>query len=80
MSTELLLEHSDSPLINTCTPPQYKKLKTTEYCVNINRIADRFVELKNKTIIEIKNFVMHENSAIFLGYHHVIHLSLTYNI
>lgn len=57
LSIGLLMEHSDGPLINTCNPPQYKKLKTTEYCLNINRIADRFVELKNKTIIEIKNLL-----------------------
>jgi len=68
LSKELLMEHSDGPLINICNPPQYKKFKTTEYCLNINRIADRFVELKNKTIIEIKNFVTHENSTVFLGY------------
>lgn len=71
LSIGLLMEHSDGPLINTCNPPQYKKLKTTEYCLNINRIADRFVELKNKTIIEIKNFVSHENS-VFLGYSYSI--------
>lgn len=68
LSTELLMEHSDGPLINTCNPPQYKKLKTAEYCLNINRTADRFVELKNKTIIEIKNFVSHKNSTVLLGY------------
>jgi len=65
LSKELLMEHSDGPLINICNSPQYKKFKTTEYCLNINRIADRFVELKNKTIIEIKNFVTHENSTVF---------------
>jgi len=68
LSKELLMEHSDGPLINICNPLQYKKFKTTEYCLNINRIADRFVELKNKIIIEIKNFVTHENSIVFLGY------------
>lgn len=65
---ELLMEHSDGPLISTCHPPQYKKFKTTEYCLNINKIADRFVELQNKTIIEIKNFVFHDKSAVIVGY------------
>lgn len=68
LSTELLMEHSDGPLINTCNPPRYKKLKTIEYCLNINKIADRFVQLKNKTIVEIKNVVTHKDSAAFLGY------------
>lgn len=68
LSTELLMEHFNGPLTNTCNSPQYKKLKTTEYCLNIRRIADRFVELKDKTIVEIKNFVTHANSAAFLGY------------
>jgi hypothetical protein len=68
LSTELLMEHSVGPLINPYSTAQYKKLKIAGYCLNINRIADRFVELKDKVIIEIKNFVNHENSTVLLGY------------
>jgi len=68
LSTELLMEHSDGPLINTCSTPQYKKLKITGYCLHINTIADRFVKLKDKTIIEIKNFVTYETSTVLLVY------------
>lgn len=52
-SVKYLIEHFDGPLINNCTSPQYRK---DDYCLNISKEADRFVELINNLIIEIKNF------------------------
>jgi len=36
------MEHSNSPLINTYNSPQYKKLKTTVYCLNIIELLTVF--------------------------------------
>lgn len=35
------------PLINNCTSPQYRQPQTNHYCLDISKIDDRFVELKN---------------------------------
>jgi hypothetical protein len=67
-STKFLMEHYNGPLVNNCTSPQYKKLQTDNYCLNISNIADRFVELTNNTIIEIKNFAHCGDSVCLIGY------------
>lgn len=54
-SVKLLMEHFNGPLTNDCTSPQYKKIQANNYCLDITKRADRFVELKNNIIVEIKN-------------------------
>ncbi|KYN21133.1 hypothetical protein ALC57_06525, partial [Trachymyrmex cornetzi] len=51
-SMQFLMPHYQGPLINGCTPPQYKKNKTTDYCINITKKADRFVETNDGTLVE----------------------------
>lgn len=34
-SVKYLMEHFDESLINNCTSPQYRKVKTDDYCLNI---------------------------------------------
>lgn len=66
-SVKLLMEHFNGPLTNDCTSPQYKKIQANNYCLDITKRADRFVELKNNIIVEIKNFAFRENSFCLLG-------------
>lgn len=65
---KLLMEHFNGSLINNCTSPQYRKIQTNNYYLDISKIADRFVELKNNLIVEIKNFASYETSICLLGY------------
>jgi len=60
-SVKLLIEHFNGPLTDNCTSPQYRKIQTNNYYLDILKIADRFVELKNNIIVEIKNFAFYEN-------------------
>lgn len=70
VSKKFLMEHCNGPLINNCTSPQYKKVQTDNYCLNISNIADRFVELTNNTIIEIRNFAHCGDSICLIGYNY----------
>ncbi|KYN05020.1 hypothetical protein ALC62_04089 [Cyphomyrmex costatus] len=67
-SMQLLMPHHQGPLINECTFPQYKKIKTTDYCINIVKKADRFVEMNDGTIVEVHNIACYKNSTVLLGY------------
>lgn len=67
-SVKLLIEHFNGPLTNNCTCPQYRKIQTNNYCFDISKVADTFVELKNNIIIEIKNFAFCEGCICLLGY------------
>lgn len=62
------MEHNTGPLIEGCSSPQYKKYETINYCIHVSKEADRFIELKEKTIVEVKSFCCYENFEIFLGY------------
>lgn len=62
------MEHFNGPLTNNCTSPQYRRIQTNNYCLDISKVADRFVELKNNIIVEIKNFASCENFICLLGY------------
>jgi len=66
-SVKLMMEHFNGPLKHNCTSPQYKRIQTNNYYLDISKIADRFVELKNNIIVEIKNFAFCENSICLLG-------------
>lgn len=66
-SVKLQMEHFNGPLINDCTSPQYKKVQTQHYCLDISKPADRFVELQNNIIVEIKNFAFSKNSLCIIG-------------
>ncbi|KAJ8938179.1 hypothetical protein NQ314_011587 [Rhamnusium bicolor] len=57
--TKFLIEHSSGPLSLNCNSPEFKVMKTGEYCLNVSKICDRFVELNDETIVEIKNFATH---------------------
>lgn len=72
-SVMLLQNHFNGPLINNCTSPQYRKLKTINYCLNILKIADRFVELDDSTIVEIQNFASYQNEIYLIGLKYVSH-------
>lgn len=65
-SIKLLREHFNGPLIINCTSPQYRKLKTINYCLNILKVADRFVELDDSTIVEIQNFASYQNEKFLI--------------
>lgn len=67
-SVQFLMPHYQGPLINGCIPPQYKKMKTTDYCINITTKADRFVEMNDGTVIEVHNIAYYKNSTVLLGY------------
>ncbi|KYM99412.1 hypothetical protein ALC62_09843, partial [Cyphomyrmex costatus] len=67
-SIKLRTEHFNGPLTNNCTSPQYMQAQTNYYCLNISKMSDRFVELKNKLIIEVKNIASYENSVYLIGY------------
>jgi len=67
-SMQLLMLHNQGPLINGCTSPQYKKIKTIHYCINIATKADRFVEMSDGTIVEVHNIACYKNSTVLLGY------------
>lgn len=67
-SIKFLMEHFDGPLVSNCMSPQYRKVQTNDYYLNTSNIADRFVELKNNTIIEIKNFAHCGDSVCLIGY------------
>jgi len=62
------VEHNKGPLIVGCTSPQYKKYETINYCIHISKEADRFIELKDKSIVEVKNFCCYKNCTVLLGY------------
>lgn len=62
------IEHNNGPLLKNCTSPQYKKMTTAKYSIDISRVADRFVQLRDEKIVEVKNFCHHENVTILLGY------------
>ncbi|XP_029170305.1 uncharacterized protein LOC114939993 [Nylanderia fulva] len=66
--TELSIEHFNGPLTKNCTSPQYRRLQTNNYYLNISNNADKFVELKNNVIVKIKNFAFCENAICLLGY------------
>lgn len=72
-STMLLREHFNGPLINNCTSPQYRKLKTINYCLNILKVADRFVELDDSSIVEILNFASYQNKIFLIGIKYIPH-------
>lgn len=67
------IEHNKSPLIEGYTSPQYKKYKTTNYYIHVSKETDRFIELKDKTIVEAKNFCCYENVNMLLGYKYKKH-------
>lgn len=67
------MEHNKGPLIEGCTSPQYKKYETINYCIHVSKVADRFIELEDKTIVEVKNFCYHENLKMLLGYEYKRH-------
>lgn len=69
----LLQKHFNGPLINNCTSPQYRKLKTINYCLNIVKVADRFVELDDSTIVEIQNFASYQNKIFLIGIKYIPH-------
>lgn len=71
--TKYSIEHNKGPLIEDCTSPQYKKYETINYCIHVSKEADRFIELKDKTIVEVKNFCCYENFKILLGYEYKRH-------
>lgn len=49
-------EHFSGPLINNCNSPQFKVYSCSLFTINVSKTADRFVELKDSSIIEIVNF------------------------
>lgn len=67
-SMKLRIEHFNGPLINNCTSPQYRLAQTNHYCLDISKTGDRFVELKNNLIIEIKNIASCKNSVYLIGH------------
>ncbi|KYQ49985.1 hypothetical protein ALC60_10941 [Trachymyrmex zeteki] len=60
-SVKLRKEHFNGPLINDCTS-QYMQAQTNHYCLDISKLSDRVIELKNNLIIEVKNIVSCKNS------------------
>ncbi|KYN17532.1 hypothetical protein ALC57_10181 [Trachymyrmex cornetzi] len=67
-SVKLRKEHFNGPLINDCTSPQYMQAQTNHYCLDISKLSDRFVELKNNLIIEVKNIASCKNSVWLIGH------------
>lgn len=67
-SVKLRIEYFNGPLINNCTFPQYRQAQTNHYCLDISKIGDRFVKLKNNLIIEIKNIASCKNSVCLIRY------------
>lgn len=43
-------------------------MKTDKYVINISKVADRFLELENGKIVEVKNFCHYGNTIVLLGY------------
>lgn len=71
--TTLLREYFNGPLINNCTSSQYRKLKTISCCLNILKVADRFVELDDSSIVEILNFASYQNKIFLIGIKYIPH-------
>lgn len=69
-SVKFSVEHNDGPLWFGYTSPQYKKLITNLYTVNINKLADSFVELNDSVILKVVNFAYStsHNEKHVLGY------------
>lgn len=72
-SRKYSIEHNKGPLIKGCTSPQYKKYQTINYCIHVSKEADRFIELKDKTIVEVKNLCYYKNCEVLLGYEYKRH-------
>ncbi|KAJ8968803.1 hypothetical protein NQ314_002112 [Rhamnusium bicolor] len=58
----------NGPLLDGCRDPQYKKVSTKSCTLSCNTIANKFVELKNGDVFEIKNFCFNENNFVMLGF------------
>lgn len=66
---QLLMKHHSGPLVNEFnTLNQFKKFKTKTYCLNISKTADRFILLKNDTIVEVKNIISNSSHIALLGF------------
>lgn len=61
------IEHSTGPLLENCSNPQFKVLRTNKFCINTSKIADRFVQLKDNQILEIFNFATCNQLIVILG-------------
>lgn len=64
---KFMIEHDSGPLLVNCHSPQFKVLVTEKYRLNVAKICDRFVELDNGTIIEIKNFATNQGNIVVIG-------------
>ncbi|XP_018574515.1 uncharacterized protein LOC108906097 [Anoplophora glabripennis] len=65
--TKFLIKHYSGPLLQNCNSPQYKAMQTNEYFLNVSKVCDRFVELKDGNIVEIKNFATYQASVVIIG-------------
>uniref|UniRef100_A0A6P7GUF5 Uncharacterized protein LOC114343031 n=1 Tax=Diabrotica virgifera virgifera TaxID=50390 RepID=A0A6P7GUF5_DIAVI len=64
------MEHSSGPLPLQCRSPQYKVLKHYKFYLNTSKISDRFVELDNNVIMEVKNMATYENTIVLIGFYY----------
>lgn len=67
-NSQWFIEHNEGPLLNNCHPPQFRKFKTKDFSLNVARVADRFVELHDSTIVDIRNFACRNNTYVLIGY------------
>lgn len=69
---KFLFEHNNGPLMPNCKSPQYKGWQNKSFTINTCRIGDSFVELKDGTIFQIKNFSVYQNTFVIIGFNYPV--------
>lgn len=70
LNFEFCMEHNDGPLFVGFANPQYKKIKNSNFAINVCKFADSFIQLEDETIIRVVNFACKNNESDLyaLGY------------
>lgn len=66
---QLLMEHTDGPLLPDCDLPvqQFKKVVFQNFILKCKSYADSCFLLKDNSIVMIENVIKHENNCKFIG-------------